>query len=39
MNIIREIPKLNPSLENLLKNSHRKNYNAKQVIIHEGDVI
>ena len=37
MNIIREIPKLNPSLENLLKNSHRKNYNAKQVIIHEGD--
>jgi len=38
MNIIREIPALNPSLENLLKNSHRKNYDAKNVIIHEGDV-
>jgi len=38
MNIIREIPRLNPSLENLLKHSHRKNYEAKNVIIHEGDV-
>ncbi len=37
MNIIREIPKLNPSLENLLKYAHRKNFDAKQVIIHEGD--
>ena len=37
MNIIREIPRLNPSLEHLLKHTHRKNYTAKQVIIHEGD--
>lgn len=37
MNIIREIPRLNPSLDHLLKHTHRKNYGAKQVIIHEGD--
>lgn len=37
MNIIREIPKLNPSLEHLLKHAHRKNYDSKNVIIHEGD--
>ena len=38
MSIVREIPKLNPSLENLLKHSHHKTYAAKQIIIHEGDV-
>lgn len=38
MSIIREIPRLNPSLEHLLKHAHRKNYRVKQVIIHEGDV-
>ena len=38
MSIIREIPTLNPSLENLLKFSHRKSYSAKKIIIHEGDV-
>ncbi len=38
MSIVREIPKLNPSLEHLLKFSHRKSYNAKEIIIHEGDV-
>jgi CRP/FNR family cyclic AMP-dependent transcriptional regulator len=38
MSIIREIPALNPSLEHLLKFSHRKSYNAKKIIIHEGDV-
>jgi CRP/FNR family cyclic AMP-dependent transcriptional regulator len=38
MSIIREIPKLNPSLERLLRFSHRKSYNAKETIIHEGDV-
>ena len=37
MSIIREIPTLNPTLENLLKHSHRKSYDAKKVIIHEGD--
>ena len=37
MKIIREIPRLNPSLEYLLKHAHRKNYSARQVIIHEGD--
>ena len=37
MSIIREIPTLNPSLEHLLKFSHRKSYNAKKIIIHEGD--
>lgn len=38
MSIVREIPTLDPSLEHLLKFSHRKSYTAKQVIIHEGDV-
>ena len=38
MSIVREIPKLNSSLENLLKHSHRKTYAAKNIIIHEGDV-
>ncbi len=38
MSIIREIPKLNPSLEHLLKYTHRKSYAAKKIIIHEGDV-
>ncbi len=38
MSIVREIPTLNPSLERLLKFSHRKPYNAKKIIIHEGDV-
>ena len=38
MNIVREIPTLNPSLEYLLKFSHRKSYNAKKIIIREGDV-
>ncbi|MCK4674957.1 MAG: cAMP-activated global transcriptional regulator CRP [Gammaproteobacteria bacterium] len=38
MTIIKEIPTLNPSLEHLLRFSHRKSYNAKSVIIHEGDV-
>ena len=38
MSIIREIPTLNPSLEHLLKFSHRKSYKAKKIIIHEGDV-
>ena len=38
MSIIREIPALNPSLEHLLKFSHRKSYKAKKIIIHEGDV-
>ncbi len=38
MSIIREIPKLNPTLENLLKHSRRKTYDAKKIIIHEGDV-
>ena len=38
MSIVREIPTLNPSLENLLKFSHRKSYKAKKIIIHEGDV-
>ena len=38
MSIVREIPTLNPSLEHLLKSSHRKSYNAKKIIIHEGDV-
>ncbi|MBL4712156.1 MAG: cAMP-activated global transcriptional regulator CRP [Gammaproteobacteria bacterium] len=37
MSIVREIPKLNPSLEHLLKFSHKKSYRAKKVIIHEGD--
>jgi CRP/FNR family cyclic AMP-dependent transcriptional regulator len=38
MSIIREIPKLNPTLENFLKFSHHKTYDAKTIIIHEGDV-
>ena len=38
MSIVREIPTLNPSLEHLLKFSHRKSYNSKKIIIHEGDV-
>ena len=38
MSIVREIPKLNPTLENFLKHSHRKTYDAKKIIIHEGDV-
>lgn len=38
MSIIREIPTLSPSLEHLLKFSHRKSYKAKKIIIHEGDV-
>ena len=38
MSIVREIPKLNPSLEHLLKFSHRKSYKAKKIIIHEGDI-
>ncbi len=38
MSIIREIPKLNPTLENFLKHAHRKTYDAKKIIIHEGDV-
>jgi CRP/FNR family cyclic AMP-dependent transcriptional regulator len=37
MNIVREIPTLNPSLELLLKFSHHKSYKAKKIIIHEGD--
>ncbi len=38
MSIIREIPELNPTLEKFLKQSHRKSYDAKKIIIHEGDV-
>jgi CRP/FNR family cyclic AMP-dependent transcriptional regulator len=38
MSIVREIPTLNPSLEHLLKHSHRKTYKAKKIIIHEGDL-
>ncbi|MBE9563717.1 MAG: cyclic nucleotide-binding domain-containing protein, partial [Proteobacteria bacterium] len=38
MSIVREIPTLSPSLEHLLKFSHRKSYSAKKIIIHEGDV-
>lgn len=37
MSIIRTIPKVNLSLENMLKHAHRKQYNAKEIIIHEGD--
>ena len=37
MSIIREIPKLNPVLDNLLKHAHRKTFDTKQIIIHEGD--
>ena len=38
MSVIREIPKLNPVLENLLKHTHRKTFDARQTIIHEGDI-
>ena len=38
MNIVREIPVLNPSLEHMLKLAHHKSYKAKKNIIHEGDV-
>ena len=37
MSIIREIPRLNPTLESFLKHAHRKTYDAKEIIIHEGD--
>lgn len=37
MSIIRELPKLNPTLENFLKHAHRKTFDAKKIIIHEGD--
>ena len=37
MSIRREIPKLNPTLENFLEHSHHRSYDAKTVIIHEGD--
>jgi len=38
MSIVRQIPTLNPSLEHLLKHAHKKSYDSKKVIIHEGDV-
>jgi CRP/FNR family cyclic AMP-dependent transcriptional regulator len=38
MSIIREIPELNPTLENFLKHARRKTYDARKIIIHEGDV-
>ena len=37
MSIIRTIPKVNPAIEHMLKYAHRKQYNAKEAIIHEGD--
>jgi len=37
MSIVKEKPAPNPSLEYLLKHAHRKTYDAKKVIIHEGD--
>ncbi|MGB5275668.1 MAG: cAMP-activated global transcriptional regulator CRP [Gammaproteobacteria bacterium] len=37
MSITREIPKLNPTLESFLKHTRHKSYDAKTVIIHEGD--
>ena len=37
MSIIRTIPKVNSSLEHMLKFAHNKHYDAKKVIIHEGD--
>lgn len=37
MSIVQEKPAPNPSLEYLLKHAHRKSYDAKKVIIHEGD--
>jgi len=38
MSIIRELPKLNPTLETFLKHARRKTFDAKKIIIHEGDV-
>ena len=38
MSIIREIPKLNPSLEHFLEHTRHKTYDARSMIIHEGDV-
>jgi CRP/FNR family transcriptional regulator, cyclic AMP receptor protein len=38
MSIVRAIPTLNPSLENLLKLARHRSYKAKKIIIHEGDV-
>lgn len=38
MSIIRAIPELNPTLETFLKQSRRKAYDARKIIIHEGDV-
>ena len=38
MSIIRELPKLNPTLVTFLKHAHRKTFDAKKIIIHEGDV-
>ena len=38
MSIVRQIPALNPSLQKLLKFSHRKSYQAKETIINEGDI-
>jgi CRP/FNR family cyclic AMP-dependent transcriptional regulator len=37
MSIIREPPKFNPTLENFLKHAHRKTFDARKIIIHEGD--
>lgn len=37
MSIVQQKPAPNPSLEYLLKHAHRKTYDAKKVIIHEGD--
>ena len=37
MSVIRKIPGMNPTLENFLKHSHHKSYDAKSIIIHEGD--
>ena len=37
MSIRREIHKINPTLENFLNHSHHRSYDAKSVIIHEGD--
>jgi len=38
MSIIREIPKLNPTLEHFLEHTRHKTYDARSMIIHEGDV-
>ena len=37
MSIVQQKPAPNPSLEYLLKHAHRKTYDAKKVITHEGD--